>query len=87
MYGHGCREGKFHVLQEEPDMAGADPLDLGFPMPSSMGSMGGYSLSRDSPFNEPAGEFSASKLDALRAQFEALLPATPSVDEDSVPDS
>jgi hypothetical protein len=90
------REGKFHVLQEEPDMA-ADALDAGAlafmgmqPMPPTMNmnmSMGGYSLSRDSGYTggvQP-GEFSASELDSLKAQLEALLPVTPSdVDEDDV---
>lgn len=81
-----CREGKFNVLQEEPEYTVADAIDsamtyMGMQKPSmNMGGMNmnmgmaGYSLSRDSPFNAQPGEFSASELDTLKAQLEALLP-------------
>lgn len=85
---HACREGKFNVLQEEPEYTVADAIDsamsyMGLQKPSpSMGmGMAGYSLSRDSPFNAQPGEFSASELDSLKAQLEALLP------ESGAPDS
>lgn len=90
-----CREGKFHVLQEEPDVntaaAAADSdLDCGamafmgmLPMHGmSMPSMAGYSFSRDSPFVEQPGEFSATELDSLKAQLEALLPEETAEGED-----
>lgn len=83
-----CREGKFNVLQEEPEYTVADAIDsamtyMGLQKPAIMGmgmGMAGYSLSRDSPFNAQQGEFSASELDTLKAQLEALLP-------ESAPDS
>lgn len=85
------REGKFHVLQEEPEVTAADAIDsamsfMGMQPSMNMGSMNlasmsGYSLSRDSPFNAQPAEFSASELDTLKAQLEALLPAASSDDE------
>lgn len=86
-----CREGKFHVLQEEPDLTAADMLGLGFSLPAGLGSMAGYSLSRDSPFNnseEQASEFAVGELDLLKAQLEALLPASSlDGDDEAVQDS
>jgi hypothetical protein len=89
-----CREGKFHVLQEEPDVA-AMKLMGGTTNLASMDGYGSYSPSPDSPFGlwPAAGELQDSSsmealpspaelwLDSVRAQLETLLPESPSPEE------
>lgn len=72
------REGKFHVLPEEPDMvhpassrqpAAAAHLHSNF-LPEAAGSSSGIYRSQH------AREFTESELNTLKAQLEALLPGS-----------
>jgi hypothetical protein len=82
-----CREGKFHVLPEEPEFSSSATGSRSHPAVAAAAGLQDSSsqlLLCHSELSElsdsemmSAAQFTAAQLDCLKAQLEALLPATP----------